>query len=171
MAPSYKRSIWKKRDQYSIDRDTMSAEDLEIISIIQTIESAKKRTPSMPIEAMLKLYNNCKELEDNPAISSSDFQSFLSQNDIVGAGVKTIICILAVLTNGQFPPLDIKIASAAKQKGYISEQEEKDLNGSSLNKISDIYINKITPRWRDELSKAPSAEALDQEWGRLYAGS
>ena len=148
MASSYKRSIWEKREQYLIDRDTMSAEDLEIISIIQTIESAKKRTPSIPIEAMLKLHENCMALEDNLTISSAEFKSFLSQNDILGAGIKTIICILAVLTNGKFPPLDIKIASAAKQKGYITEQEEKNLKDKwdqMILLLTDLIKSVLTP--------------------------
>jgi hypothetical protein len=167
MSQAYRRSIWKQDQRYQIDVDHVSTEALNKIGIVQSIEAAKKQTPPIPFRQILEIVSSIERLPDSAEITVADFEVALRKMDSWGAGLKTLICILSVLTNGRYPPLDRKIAKAARLKGIINDIEERALNATRPKKVAEIYVTKLVPRWLFELQNAASAESLDNEWARL----
>lgn len=163
----YKRSIWDIDKRYSININNLPRDMLEKIGIVQSIESAKKRTPPIPISDIVKIVTAVENLPDPSDISVEEFQTCLNEIDSWGADVKTSICILSVLKSGLYPPLDWRIAKAAKMKNMISESEEKILNSKNKNKIASIYVQKLLKGWTQDLREVKDPKTLDDQWGKL----
>ena len=167
---AYRRSIWNFDERYTIDKPLLDAELLKRISLVQSVEAAKKQTPPIPITDILKLIEIADNLPEPSKITTDTFKDQLSKVECWGAGIKTVICVLAVLTNGSYPPLDKKIAKAARLKQLINTDEEKAINGISHKTIAKIYVEKILPKWTEEL-ESQSAQQVDEEWGALANNS
>lgn len=167
-AQPYRRSIWDIDGRYAVELDGVSSDLLKKIALGQSIESAKKRTPPIPIADLVRIIQSIEELPSPNVVTVQQFQAFLeAAKTIWGAGVKTIICMLAVFTEGTYPPLDSKIALAAKVLGYLDAPELKAINGASTQRIADIYVNRLLPAWSGELQASKlSPRDLDNEWGR-----
>lgn len=163
----YKRSIWDIDKRYSIDIDGLSKELLEKVGLVQSIESAKKRTPPIPISDIIKIVNAVECLPDPSEITVDKFKTCLEAIDSWGADIKTSICILSVLKQGLYPPLDWRIAKTAKIKNIVTDNEEKTLNGKNKDKIASIYVKKLLKGWTKELEQIKDPKALDNQWGKL----
>lgn len=172
---TYRRSIWKMDDRYSINKDVLSGELLNKISCVQSVESAKKRTPPIPIQEVIDLIEAIEEIPDPENNTPLKFEEFLQKVEkIWGTGFKTSICILSVLTEGKYPPLDANIIKAARiisqnsNNGEIQEistHEAKVLNGTNREKLSKVYIGKLCPLWNQELEKNDkNPEKVDNMW-------
>lgn len=168
---AYRRSIWDFDDRYAIEEDRVSPTLLQQIGLVQSIEAAKKRTPPIPIGSIIQMIRKIENLPDSSQITQEQFEKAIKDLDCWGARTKTVICILSVLKNGRFPPLDWKIARAARLKKLINENEERSLNGNSNKKISEIYVNKVLPQWLEELNVTKNAKELDNNWGNLAESS
>lgn len=167
----YKRSIWDVDKRYSIDIANLSKEMQEKIAVVQSVESAKKRTPPIPISDIVKIINAVENLPSPAQITVKKFTTCLDKIDSWwGCGIKTSICILSVLKHGKYPPLDERIARAAKKKRIITEDEEKILNGKNKSKIASIYVNKILESWLKDLKEVKDPKKLDNKWGKLANG-
>ncbi len=167
----YKRSIWDFDKRYSIELGSLSGDALRKIGLVQSVESAKKRTPPIPVAYIINLVNVIEKLPPSSRISVQQFKKCLEEIDCWGADIKTSICILSVLKNGQYPPLDWRIAKTARKKNVIDDKEEQSLNGKNKEKIAKIYIEKLLPLWRKELDKVKDPKSLDNNWGQFANGS
>jgi len=165
----YKRSIWDVDKRYSGKVDQLSKTMQRKIGVVQSVESAKKQIPVIPVFDIIKMINAAENLPHPSKITVERFRKCLEEMDSWGADIKTSICILSVLKNGQYPPLDWRIAKAARKKKIVSRKQEKTLNGRSKRKIAQIYVEQLLVGWREELKKVKSAKTLDDRWGRLAA--
>ena len=166
----YKRSIWNIDKRYSIDKDSLSTDMLKKVGMVQSIESAKKRTPPIPFADIVKIINTVENLPAPSNINVEEFITCLKSIDCWGADIKTSIFILSVLKNGLYPPLDWRIAKAARMKNIVDDREEKILNGKSKRKIAEIYVKKLLNGWERELQKVKDPKKLDNQWGKLATG-
>jgi hypothetical protein len=167
----YKRSIWDVDERYSIEIDNLSKDMLEKVGVVQSVESAKKRTPPIPIADIVKIINAVEKLPAPSELTVEKFQTCLEAIDSWGADIKTSICILSVLKKGLYPPLDWRIAKAAKIKNIVTDDEEKTLNGKNKNRIASIYVQKLLKGWAKELEQVKDPRTLDNQWGKLANGS
>ena len=62
---SYRRSIWTPKAEYKPPSNSVGAADLKLMARLQMIETAKKRTPVIPIAQLLKL---ARELQSRPKL-------------------------------------------------------------------------------------------------------
>ena len=108
-----------------------------------------------------------EQLPGPDQITPERFKECLESIRCWGADIKTAICILSVLREGQYPPLDWRIAKAARKKQVIDEKEEAALNGKNKRKIAEIYVEKLLPKWIAELDEVKDPKLLDNSWGAL----
>lgn len=163
----YKNNIWSRDERYDFDRSSLSAKDYETIRRLSAVDVAKKQIPPVPTLGLLAIGKAIKRLLlVNPA-TLVDVQEYLEATiHIHGAGIPTLICMLAVESKGLYPPMDSKFASGMFAKGVISASERTILCGKNPSRFSMIYVSKVIPAWRKSL-KSRSPEQADNYWGRL----
>lgn len=162
----FRRSIWEQSQRYRTKYLGIDPDLIPVIDVIQSVEAAKKRTPPIPLNALIKIAELSKSLPDPSNVSVGQFKRLLDDLDCYGAGVKTVIAVIARVSGGKYPPIDEKIAAGLHVMGIITEGEEASLNGSSHVRIAGVYVNKIVPKWREELASGKSPKQIDEEWAR-----
>lgn len=116
--------------------------------------------------ALLKIANAAKAMPPSGRVSVTQLKAFLDRLlAIHGAGIPTLICMLAVAKRGKYPPIDRKVANGLLRLRYISERDAKSLVSTSTQRFADVYVSKVIPAWIGE-RKLRSAEEVDQSWGR-----
>lgn len=163
----FRRRIWEQNQHYKTKHTRINPDLIPIIDVIQSVEAAKKRTPPIPLSGLVKIAELSKTLPDPTKVTVAQFKRLLDGLDCFGAGVKTIIAIIARVSEGKYPPIDEKIAAGLRMMGVITEREESSLNRNSLARIASIYVNKILPKWREELASGKSPKDIDEEWARV----
>ncbi len=163
----YKNNIWSRDERYDFNRSSLSANDYETIRRLSTVDVAKKQIPPVPTLGLLAIDKAIKRLLlVNPA-TLEDVQEFLETTiHIHGAGIPTLICMLAVESKGLYPPMDRKFALGMCAKEVISASELTILCGKTPSRFTKIYFCKVIPAWRKSL-KTRSPEQADNYWGRL----
>jgi len=160
----FRRTIWKYDERYRIDCLNLPSDQIEAIARIQSIDAAKKRTPPIPVADAIKMFNLLEQVPKDCILNPKEFHQLVSKMDSWGAGIKTTVCIIAVMTDGRYPPLDKKIVHGARIRGIITAEEEKVLNGANLRSISEVYINKLVPLWTRDVERIRDPERVDKEW-------
>ena len=171
MERAFRRSIWQQDERYKFRSETFFPDLLCKVCRVQSIEAAKKRTPPIPIPSIVRIIEVVEGLPDAADVTAEQFEEALKEMNCYGAGLKTLICIVAVMKHGQYPPLDERIAKAARLKNAVTVAEEHELNGRNRTRMAQIYVSKLLPKWLEELEHESSAEALDNSWGLLANGS
>jgi hypothetical protein len=143
-----------------------TAADLKLIATLQGIEAAKKRTPPIPIAQLSELSKQLRFRPSLKGLDASTFAAYLKELRVYGCGIKTAVCMLAVISNGAFPPMDDKLAAGLRKHGWIEPHEAKALNGASVNKFSTAYIERVFPRWRAARSRGDKPSKIDARWAR-----
>lgn len=69
MTTPYRRSIWEDNVKYKTPSKRDGAVDFKLITKLQIIEAAKKRTPPIPIAQLSKL---AKALKSRPKLNGLD---------------------------------------------------------------------------------------------------
>lgn len=163
----FRRSIWEQNQHYKTKHTRINPDLIPIIDVIQSVEAAKKRTPPIPLNGLIKIAELSKSLPAPSKVTVGQFKRLLDDLDCYGAGVKTIIAIIARVSEGEYPPIDEKIAAGLRMMGVITEREEVSLNRNSHAMIASIYVSKVLPKWREELAKRKSPkDIIDEEWAR-----
>ena len=166
MTSPYKKSIWCQDSRYKVDDIEFNDEEKRVLSRLMSVDAAKKNTPPVPIKGLLEISKLAKSLPKANEIKNDEIETFISSaKKIYGAGIPTIICMLSVETEGDYPPMDRKFCSGLLNKKIITEQEQKSLKGSSTKKIAKLYKEKVIPAWFDSL-KGRTSEQADNYWGR-----
>jgi len=166
LSSPYKNNIWQRDPRYDLDRSSLSAEDFETISRLGSVDIAKKQIPPVPGMALLEIYRSIKQLPAANVARAEHLHGFLVATlPFHGAGIPTLICMLAVESKGDYPPMDRKFSSGLRAQGVITGAEEKQLNGKAPMPFSRIYVAKVIPAWLQSL-KTRTAEQADSYWGR-----
>lgn len=175
----YKRSIWPEclceskcscrilSENYAYSSNVLDEASLQAIAQVQRIEAAKKRTPPISMKNALLMHNFITDWLTSSEFTVSGFTKLLEDITVYGAGIRTAVCIFAVLSEGQYPPLDEKVIAAAESKGMCAEAC-KNLKSTRENAVAEAYVNCLFPLWESELkSQKCSPAELDKQWGLM----
>jgi len=161
----YRRGIWRHDKRYDLDPASLSVEEFTAIARLSSVDAAKKRIPPIPPLQLLAISKSATTMPTAAKAKVSDVIKFLiSGLKHHGAGIPTLICMLAVETKGAYPPMDRKFAAGLVAKNKVTAAEAKKLTGSNPATFASVYVGKVLPAWRDS-RKMLSAEAADNYWG------
>ena len=160
----YRRSIWEFNDEYAPSPKDAGDVDLQLIATLQSIEAAKKRTPPIPIARLPELAEKLKSAPDPEMVDPHGFAAYLNEICVYGVGIKTAVCMLAVVSKGAFPPMDQKLAAGLHKLGHITESVAEALNSGKVEDFAAVYVGKIIPLWRDARSQGEEPRAIDDRW-------
>ena len=161
----YRRGIWRHDERYDIQHENLGAKEFATIARLSSVDAAKKRIPPVPPHQLLKISKLAIAMPTVAKVKVGDVVNFLKSGLAYhGAGIPTLICMLAVETKGAYPPIDRKFAAGLVAKRKVTPTEEKALIGPHPTRFANVYINKVLPAWRQSRKKL-SAEAADNYWG------
>lgn len=165
----YRRSIWHHDRRYDLQHQSLGVQEFETIARLSSVDAAKKRIPPIPPHQLLEISKAAKAMPAAATVNVSDVACFLKAGlKHHGAGIPTLICILAVETQGAYPPMDRKFAAGLVAKQKVTPNERDALIGTHVKKFAEIYVQKVLPAWR-ESRKELSSEAADNYWGSAGA--
>lgn len=162
----YKKSIWDQDLRYAVADVKIGKRERQVIARLMSVDAAKKNTPPIPIQGLLTISVLARAMPKAALATRTNVESYIANASAVhGAGIPTVICMLAVESNGDYPPMDEKFSAGLNKKGIISDSESRSLNGSSQKRFAKIYVEKVIPAWMDSL-KDRTAQEADNYWGR-----
>jgi hypothetical protein len=164
----YKKSIWKPGNHYDSNKETIKPENQKIISLLRIIERAKKQISPISDADLLKIYQGIRividgDIENEKANLSDLIEKII---EIEGCGVKTGLCMLAVISKGEFPPIDDKVTGHLRKNEYLMQEEYERLNSQYIRveRFAQLYL-KVRDVWRKQLKEnGLSPEELDNKW-------
>lgn len=164
----FRRSIWDEEENsaYKTEYQKIDPNLIPIIDRIQKVEAAKKQVPPIPLANLIKIARLSENLPPSTEITVDRFEELLNKLRCYGAGIKTIIAIIAKLSEGEYPPIDGNTLAGLHKKKIITYEELKSCNGRSRSKVAHIYVNKILPEWKKERDKGRLPKEIDEEWAR-----
>lgn len=161
----FRRSIWCHDRRYDVDPSKWSTEDLNLISRLTSVEAAKKQIPPIAPSDLIQLAELARAMPKSIDVQRSELERFLqATSKLRGAGIITSICMLSVLTDGDYAPMDRKIAAGFFAKQKITQEQCSSLLGSNCHRFCDAYVQSVLPAWRGTL-KSMSAHEADNYWG------
>ncbi len=167
MKSPYKKSIWDVDERYDITDLSLTDHNASTVSMLMSVDAAKKNTPPIPIKGLLRLSELASDLPVAMDAHSKVIKTFLKDAQKVhGAGMATILCMLSVTTNGEYAPMDKKFSAGLLKQKKITKADRKVLTGSSAKKIAEVYVNKVLPAWTESRVNRTPKEA-DDYWGRV----
>lgn len=164
-ASPFRRSIWVHDERYDLNQ-SWTKEQLATISRLAAVDAAKKRIPPIGPRDLLKIEELARTMPASADVQVADVERFLNEvSQIRCAGVITAICMLSVLTDGDYAPIDRKVAKGLLSKGKISATERSELlDARNPHRFSKVYIHSVLPAWRESLSNRTPRMA-DDYWG------
>lgn len=162
----YKNSIWKGPDlRYEFDPASVTRAQKDLVSRLQTIDRAKKQSTLVPPKDLLKIAEAIKKMPRASKANEGDVIRYLQRTQrLRGAGIPTVICMLAVETEGDYSPIDRKFSAGLLAKRKVTAGERKCLEGSDAIQFAKVYISKVLPAWSHS-RKTLSAVEADEFWG------
>jgi len=161
----YRRSIWRHDERYDIDHFALSASEVAAICRLSSVDAAKKQVPPVPPKGLLAIAKAARALPAVGRVSANQIVKFLEDTvSIHGAGIPTVVCMLAVESEGTYPPMDRRVVAGLRKLGRISQTDADKLESGELADFADVYVRKVIPAWIKE-RKSQSAEAVDHGWG------
>ncbi|MGH8254654.1 MAG: hypothetical protein ACRET0_00365 [Steroidobacteraceae bacterium] len=164
MKMPYRRSIWKHDAHYKPLPTPADGADINLMARLQSIEAAKKHTPVIPIAQLFTLATELKSPPRLRGLDGAKFAAYLHRLCVYGCGVKTAVCMLAVVSKGTFPPMDKKLAAGLLKKRWITAHQAKALNGIDVKKFSMVYVERVIPRWIEARSCGDRPAEIDERW-------
>ena len=126
----YKNSIWNLDDRYAIDEILIGEAERQVIGRLMSVDSAKKNTPPVPIKSLLEISAQAKKLPVASKATSKKLAAYLESTLLLrGAGITTLICMLAIEKNGSYPPMDRKFAQGSTDEKSNLQKRRVDSNG------------------------------------------
>jgi hypothetical protein len=164
-SPYRGRGIWEIDRRYRIAHASLSARQLEAIFRLSSVDAAKKQIPPVAPGDLLRIAELAQALPRARAAKSEDIEAYLRKGKCLGAGITTLICMLAVESAGDYPPIDRKFAAGMRARNKISEGDLNALTGKSRSAFAAAYVSKVIPVWQ-ESRKTRSPKEADWYWGR-----
>jgi hypothetical protein len=167
----YRRSIWENDLRYRIDFESLSRADLDLVASLSWINAAKINVPPITPEHLLRISKGIEAMQIGVADTADRLEQFLialreDAGASSGSGIRILICMLAVKSNGLYSPIDRKIAAGLRSLGIVTPREERILNGTNPRTFSGTYYAKVLPAWRKALvGRGP--QDVDEEWGEI----
>jgi hypothetical protein len=165
----YRRGIWRIDRRYRIAHSSLRKSQLEAIFRLTSVDAAKKQIPPIAPRDLLKIAELVWALPRAAVVTSEDIEAYLRQGRVYrGAGIATLICMLAVESAGDYPPTDRKFAAGMRARNKISDREFDALTGKGYPAFADAYVRRVIPAWQQS-RRTRSAEEADCYWGRAAA--
>ena len=154
----YRRSIWRHDERYDIDPSALSASEVATICRLSSVDAAKKQVPPVPPKGLLAIAKAARALPAVGRVSANQIVNFLESTvSIHGAGIPTVVCMLAVESEGAYPPMDRRVVAGLRKLGRISQLDADKLESGEPADLADVYVRKVIPAWIKE-RKSQSAE-------------
>ena len=135
------------------------------MSLIQSIEAAKKRIPPIPFVQFPRLIDKLKSHPNPSTLKPDEFARYLEGiRTIYGVGIKVAVCMLAVLSKGRFPPIDEKVVKGLVNLQLVTREDGRILNGQNVQAFSKVFVRQVHRHWRRALSDGKTPEEIDKEW-------
>jgi hypothetical protein len=161
----YRRSIWGHDSRYDVDYAALSAAQAATICRLSSVDAAKKQVPPIPPNGLLTIAKAARELPAVGRVSANQIATFLESTvSIHGAGIPTVVCMLAVESEGAYPPMDRRVIAGLLKLGHIRKVDAERLESGDPVEFAEAYVKKVIPAWIKE-RKSLSAEAVDHRWG------
>jgi hypothetical protein len=161
----YRRSIWKRPTEYDVNLSTLTEAELATIVRLAWVDAAKKNAPPIAAINLLTISKAANEMPSIESVEPRHIEDYLRSGiKILGTGIAVLICMLAVETDGAYPPMDRKFASGLRERGKVSEAELECLKGRNVEKFAEVYASKAIPAWRESRNSRTPEEA-DKYWG------
>lgn len=167
-APPFRKSIWTNSGDYHFGKCT--EHELDGIAQVYAVVAAKLQI-AFPTPAVCKeLLTAVAAVPDDPSSCSAiDLIPTLEQylrasKSMRGVGIPVAICVLAVIKEGRYAPIDRKTAAGLHTLGVVTEEEVQHLTGAAIHRFVRVYANKVLPAWCREIQQRLPAHA-DAYWG------
>jgi len=161
----YRRSIWRHDPRYDVDHAALSASEVATICRLSSVDAAKKQVPPVPPRGLLAIAKAARALPAVGRVSANQICQFLESTvSIHGAGIPTVVCMLAVESEGTYPPMDRRVVAGLRKLGYINKAGAEKLESGEILEFASVYVAKVIPAWI-KARKSQSAEAVDHGWG------
>ncbi len=158
------RSIWDYNRKYNLIGDLLINADAKLLARLQSIEAAKKRTPPVPLAHLIRL---CDLLANRPRVDRVDAEAFAAYlSRLIGYGVRIpiAVCMLSVLSNGAYPPIDAKVTIGLLRRKLITERQASALKGNKPKVFAPVYVCAVLPEWRRLRKQGMSPRVIDEKW-------
>ena len=124
----YRRSIWRHDPRYDVDPSALSASEVATICRLSSVDAAKKQVPAIPPNGLLAIAKAARALPAVGRVSANQICKFLESTvSIHGAGIPTVVCMLAVESEGAYPPMDRRVVAGLRKLGHISKADADKL--------------------------------------------
>jgi hypothetical protein len=161
----YRRSIWRHDERYDVDYAALSAGQVATICRLSSVDAAKKQVPPIPAGELLAISKAARALPPARQVTAKHILQFLQITlSIHGAGIPTVICMLAVESEGTYPPFDRKVLAGLRKLRHINATDTKRLESGEPHEFAETYVAKVVPAWIEE-RKTRSAADVDDRWG------
>jgi len=161
----YRRSIWRHDERYDIDHVALSASEVATICRLSSVDASKKQVPPIPPKGLLAIAKAARLLPPVGRVSANQICKFLESTvSIHGAGIPTVVCMLAVESEGAYPPMDRRVVAGLRRLKRIGQADADKLESGDLAEFAQVYVRKVIPAWI-KARKSQSAEAVDHGWG------
>ncbi|MGA7779095.1 MAG: hypothetical protein WCA85_15495 [Paraburkholderia sp.] len=171
----FRTSIWKRTDNYRFAE--CSPRELENASFVFDVVAAKHRIPFPSVGDCNELLKQIAALPDDPQAMSSTqlvkaLEAFLrTTKRMLGVGVPTAMCLLAVVKRGAYAPMDTKFAMGLLCGEAITKDQAESLTSKRLASYSaksiqafvNAYVYSVMPAWQEALH-VRSPEQADAYW-------
>lgn len=161
----YRRSIWRHDERYDVDHSALSASQIATICRLSSVDAAKKQVPPVPPKGLLAIAKAARALPSASRVTANQISRFLDATvSIHGAGIPTVVCMLAVESKGSYPPMDRRVIAGLRRLKYIGKADADKLESGEPLEFAEVYVAKVIPAWIKERTSR-SAEAVDHRWG------
>lgn len=165
---AYVRSIWMDDPRYAVDYRTLVDGDLATIKQLARVDRAKKRISQVPAMGLLRIADLIKDLGSSRYCNWQALQAYLEASvPILGVGFPTAMCMLAVRTDGDYAPMDVKVATGMLALKKISENDYGHLCGQEAEAFAKAYAPGVLKAWRwsrGEGGTARTPKEADEFW-------
>jgi hypothetical protein len=134
-----------------------------MVSRLTGINAAKLNVTPVDPKSLLTISIAIESMPRCDRITRECLVKYLKGHMGNGAGIKMLICMLAVETKGSYAPMDNKFAAGLRSRHRIDEEQENDLNSDVPDKFATVYVDVVMPVWRATRRKK-SGPAADGYW-------
>ena len=166
MPPPFRRSIWATNTHYSADTEIVSPDRAADLVLLRQVEAAKKRTPPTPASALVCVASAFRDLlsKDEPDHPEHFKTALCLARTQYGLGIRTAIAMLAVLSNGDFPPIDEQTSRGLEAMGIITAGQRTALLGNSIERFCEVYLGPVLRQWRIARQELRKPKDIDESW-------
>jgi hypothetical protein len=158
-----RRSIWSHAARYARIFKSLNPEQRASVNRLAGINAAKLNVAPVDPNFLLAISKAIRRMPRCDRVTPGHLVDYFQSCNGHGAGIKTLVCMLAVESKGAYAPMDNKFASGLRRRAVIDAKKEKILNGSNIVEFASVYVSIVMPIWRKTRKKMSGSKA-DRYW-------